>query len=248
MPRIGLKFAGLLPYAFCDVTDSWRLRPHQRIAVALAGAGAHARLAVTHLVAFSFIGLNLGDQVAAYLAWASIGNLVAGMGNLVPLGDSDGSLAIDFAVNRPRFSRTAEIRARQRALGALWSWSGSKITPAVETKASLAYGWFRLVTPPLVLVLVLLCQPLFLSWGRIGLVVELMALGVITGKAIRLFTRLLGLFRRFKGRAQTVLATSALSTLAVLCLPVLPGSGLSASVAGSAAVHRVLPVVDALRS
>lgn len=104
--RLGVMLFYLSPAAFCDVSSAWRLRPTDRVQIALAGIVANAGMA--GLFALAAPRLNAEPAaVCAALAWTNYAMVAF---NLLPFVKLDGYLALMSWLDVPQL-RTLWIDA-----------------------------------------------------------------------------------------------------------------------------------------
>lgn len=113
--RMGVMLLYLVPAMFCDVSDSWRLRPNQRVRVALAGVAVQGATGGTAAIASLLLPPSVGHAVLLY----AIANYIAGAVNVLPFIKLDGYIAFMSHVDRPNLRRTSMQSIKHRLVGFL---------------------------------------------------------------------------------------------------------------------------------
>jgi putative peptide zinc metalloprotease protein len=95
--RVGFMLFYLMPAFFCDVSDAWRLKPAERVKVALAGIAAQGVLgAIAGMLAFI-----LPRDLATLAAVFSLLCFIYGLLNLIPFVKLDGYIALIGYLDKP---------------------------------------------------------------------------------------------------------------------------------------------------
>ena len=137
---IGVRLLYLQPVAYCDVSDSWRLREKDhKIAVASAGCFVNLLIASLSWVAFMLAGRPV-------LLHFALVNLFLALWNLIPFVKLDGYWIAVHLLDEPHL-REKSLRAPLQSIARLFhrmpvaATTGSPLSPAVL----LAFGWLSMV-------------------------------------------------------------------------------------------------------
>lgn len=180
--RMGVMLFYLSPAFFCDVTGAWRLEPRQRVAVALAGIGAHATM----------------GGVAVLLAYAVSGELVTGLVvfglacyafalfNLVPFVKLDGYLALATWLDISHL--------RRKSIDDFWAWVSFRLLggPRREPTRSWTplFGFVSLVVPiVLIMYAIFAVRSLLMALARPGAAALFALIAGLSFYALRLAVR-----------------------------------------------------------
>lgn len=212
--RMGFMLFYLLPAFFCDVSDAWRLKPRDRVRVALAGVLAQCALGGLAAVA----SLPADGNVAQGLVFYALLCYAYGVVNLLPFIKLDGYLALTAGLDIPHLRRKAMADAQAAAAHRLFG------APAQPRRLARSWGvWFGaacILTPVVVLAAaVASLGPAILPLGTVGAVVTLalaVLLAVLLARAIAAFSA--QALRRGAGRLRTAAVLGAGALLAAVAL------------------------------
>lgn len=111
--RFGIMLFYFSPAAFCDVTDAWILRRHERVAVASAGIIAQTCLGASCL----FVAPAFDGDLAAGLTWYGTMTYLGAMANMLPFIKLDGYIALVGWLNHSDLRRNSMRALRNRLAG-----------------------------------------------------------------------------------------------------------------------------------
>ncbi|WP_182911319.1 daptide biosynthesis intramembrane metalloprotease [Actinomyces sp. 2119] len=111
--RVGVMVFYLAPAAFCDVTDAWLLRRHQRVVVAAAGVTAQTCLGAIALGAAPAASADLAGALTWYGAMTYLGAVV----NIIPFLKLDGYVALVGWLDQPNLRRRSMQAVRDTLAG-----------------------------------------------------------------------------------------------------------------------------------
>lgn len=159
--RMGVMLFYLSPAFFCDVTGAWRLEPRQRVAVALAGVGAHATMGgVAVLLAYVVSG-----EIATGLVIFGLTCYAFAMFNLVPFVKLDGYLALATWLDISHL--------RRKSIDDFWAWVSFRLLGSHRRKPTRSwtplFGFVSLVVPiVLVMFAILAVRSLLMALAKPG--------------------------------------------------------------------------------
>jgi len=111
--RFGIMLFYFSPAAFCDVTDAWMLRRHERVAVASAGIIAQTCLGASCL----FVAPAFDGDLAAGLTWYGTMTYLGAMANMLPFIKLDGYIALVGWLNHSNLRANSMRALRNRLAG-----------------------------------------------------------------------------------------------------------------------------------
>lgn len=234
--RVGLMLIYLLPAAFCDVSDGYRLPGRwRRVVVALAGIAVQLLAIAGCAITLHIIGSGGSDDLRQLLAVVLVLNATIVVANLIPFIRFDGYWALVAALDTPnlyarglaalgtRVRRLVEGRPRARA----GDPGQDRPAPAGRSggRALMAYGAACAATPA-VLVLAALWQwnLLLIQLGTAGAMAWFALLGLSVVFVARMGLRGartlsgLPLGQRLRAVALTLLVLTAAVTIAGLSM------------------------------
>ncbi len=234
--RVGLMLIYLLPAAFCDVSDGYRLPGRwRRVVVALAGIAVQLLAIASCAITLHIIGSGGSDDLRQLLAVVLVLNATIVVANLIPFIRFDGYWALVAALDAPnlyaRGLAALGTRARRLVEGRLRTRADNpgedRPAPPESSgdRALMAYGAACAATPP-VLVLAALWQwnLLLIQLGATGAVVWFALLGLSVVFVARVGLRrartlsYLPLRQRLRAAALTLLVMTAAVTTAGLLM------------------------------
>jgi len=233
--RVGLMLIYLLPAAFCDVSDGYRLPGRwRRVVVALAGIAVQLLAIASCAITLHIIGSGGSDDLRQLLAVVLVLNATIVVANLIPFIRFDGYWALVAALDTPnlyaRGLAALGTRARRLVEGQPRTRAGNREDrPAPPgssgDRALMAYGAACAATPP-VLVLAALWQwnLLLIQLGATGAVAWFALLGLsvvfVARVGLRRARTLLDLpqRQRLRAAALTLLVMTAAVTTAGLLM------------------------------
>lgn len=167
--RVGFMVFYLAPAFFCDVSDAWRVRPAERLRVALAGVASQGVLGLTAGV----LSMATPRAVAAPLAAFATLNAIYLVANLVPFIKLDGYIALAGYRDEPNLRAHAMTAARSWLTMHLYGVRPAR--PTADSPSRVAYGLACLVTPWWLVVGAVVGSRYYLAaFGVIGTWIELL--------------------------------------------------------------------------
>ena len=180
--RMGVMLFYLSPAFFCDVTGAWRLEPRQRVAVALAGVGAHATMGgVAVLLAYTVSG-----ELVTGLVVFGLTCYVFALFNLVPFVKLDGYLALATWLDISHL--------RRKSIDDFWAWVSFRLLGGHRREPTRIwtplFGFVSLVVPiVLIMYAILAARSLLMALAKPGAVALFALIAGLSFYALRLAVR-----------------------------------------------------------
>ena len=155
--RMGVMLFYGTPALFCDVTDAWRLAPHDRVRVALAGVRTHLLAAALAAIVAVLVQGGPIHEVAFLIA---AGGAWMAVVNLFPLVKLDGYIALIGWLDTPHLRSRSIAEARDAFRYVVF---GGERPAAVGSSRVLFGAASAIAGPALVLIVLLHYQSVVLS-------------------------------------------------------------------------------------